>query len=221
MTFEKLFALLMQVALIETPVLEDGQEKHVRYIDGMREMARHYVEVGSVGELISPDADPILLAVIGYGESRHQPRVKDGDCFTPVSGKEQCAATGPMQLHKGNGRVLANIDPTWNGTTAKDLRDPRTSVRGAYRLLRFYKETCPEGGPAGWLSAWAAGKCFHRAIPIGSGRCVMARALGKAAGVEVKGCENAKTDNKRFQRIERVLSGEPVKTAPAKKETTK
>lgn len=216
MTFEKLFALLMQVALIETPVLEDGQEKHVRYIDGMREMAKLYVEVGSAGELISADADVLLLAVIGYGESRHQPHVKDGDCHPTLDGDPHCAATGPMQLHKGNGRVLANIDSAWKGTTAKDLRDPRTSVRGAYRLLRFYKETCPEGGPAGWLSAWAAGQCFRRAIPIGSGRCVMARALGKAAGVEVKGCENAKTDNKRFLRIERVLSGEP-----AKKEATK
>lgn len=206
MTIEKLFALLLKVALLETPVLQDGQEKHVKYIAGMQEMAQHYVEVGSAGELISRDADPLLLAVIGYGESRHQPRVKDGDCFTPISGKPQCSAIGPMQLHRGNNKVLANIDPTWNNTKQDDLRDPRTSVRAAYRLLRFYKETCPEGGPAGWLSGWAAGKCFHRAIPIGTGRCFLAATLGKAAGVEVKGCEAAKTDNKRFQRIARELT---------------
>jgi hypothetical protein len=210
MTLEKLFALLMQVALIETPVLEDGQDKHVKYIAGMREMAGYYIEVGKAGEIVSPDADPLLLAVIGYGESRHQPKVKDGDCVG-AGEKPVCAAVGPMQLHKGNGRVLANIDPEWKGTKEKDLRDPKTSVRAAYRLLRYYKETCPEGGPAGWLSAWAAGRCFHRAIPIGSGRCVMARALGKAAGVEVAGCESAKTTNHKFLRIEKSLSETPKK----------
>ena len=183
----KLFTLLAKIALVEVPSLHDGSAKNQKYLDGMNEMTTIYVDVGKAGLLISPDADSILLAAIGYEESRHRPKSPDGDCSYLRTGTK-CRAFGPMQINKSTPSILGNIDLSWKGSTLEQLRDPATNVKAAYRLLTYWKDQC-KGGPAQWLGAWSAGRCSARPIPMGHRRCALARALGDAAGVEVAGCD--------------------------------
>jgi len=183
----KLFTLLAKIALVEVPALHDGSPKHQTYLDGMNEMSRIYVDVGKAGLLISPDADSMLLAAIGYEESRHRPQSPDGDC-SHLPGGTKCRAFGPMQINKSTPSILGNIDLSWKGSTLEQLRDPETNVKAAYRLMVYWKDQC-KGGPAQWLGAWSAGRCSRNPIPMGHRRCALARALGDAAGVEVTGCD--------------------------------
>lgn len=186
----KLFVLLTKIALVEAPTLHDGSPKHQEYLDGMHEMTRIYVDVGKAGTLISPDADPMLLAAIGYEESRHRPRSPDGDCAHLPAGVK-CRAFGPMQLSKSTPGLLGDIDLSWKGSTLELMRDPATNVKAAYRLMVYWKDQC-KGGPAQWLGAWSAGRCSRNPIPMGHRRCALARALGDAAGVEVAGCDTTR-----------------------------
>lgn len=189
MTTAKLFALLAQMALVETPTLHDGAPKHQKYLDGMNEMAQIYLEVGFQGKIVSADADPLLLAAMGYEESRHRPHSQDGDCVG-TGYNHACRAFGPMQINKASPGFLGNIDPKWKGYTVETLREPRTNVQAAYRMLEYYKESC-KGGPAVWLGSWSAGKCLSEPIPLGKRRCAIARALGDASGIEVPGCDTS------------------------------
>lgn len=183
MTFIQLFTILVRLAILETPTLHDGQAKHQQYLDGMREMSRIYLEVGSPGDIVSRDADPLLLAAMGYEESRHRPNVEDGDChFVEPRPQQACNAFGPLQLNKATPAILGRIDQKWSGYTVEALRNPQTNVEAAYRLLRHYKETC-QGGPASWLGAWSAGRCTKKPIRLGLRRCYLASAMAQAAGM--------------------------------------
>ena len=190
MTVAQLFALLAKMALVEIPRLHDGSEKNQKYLDGMQNMTRIYLEVGAQGALISSDADPLLLAAIGYEESRHRPDVKDGDChfIDPGPPHQACNSVGPMQLNTGTPRMLAEIDAKWQGYTTETLRNPQTNVEAAYRMLAYYKAAC-KGGPAIWLGAWSAGHCSQHPHAMGYRRCAMAKALGDASGIAVEGCD--------------------------------
>ena len=175
--------MLLKIATVEWPAVMDDKPQNTKYREGLQTMADLYFKVGSEGAVMSAEADPILLAVIGYEESRHRPKVKDGDCY----GGESCNAIGPMQLSKSTPFTLANIDPAWKGTKLERLRDPETAVKGAYRLLRYWKQTCP-GTPSVWLGAWSAGKCFKGAIELGVRRCHLAKAMADSAGVSFEAC---------------------------------
>lgn len=202
MTIEVLYALLLLLVRVEMPTVEDGSPRHAAYLAGMREMATHYVEVGKRGVIVSPEADPLILAAIGYGESRHQPRVKDGDCAVDGQ-KTVCAVVGPMQVHRGTMRWLATVDPSWRGVTLAQLREPRRNVEAAYQLLAYHRGICgAEGGPARLVSAWASGRCWPRAIATGSNRCHLASAMAVRAGLEPLACEG----NVRSQSFSRLIS---------------
>lgn len=190
-----LIAMLLKLATVEWPSVMDDKPQNAKYRDGLKTMAELYVRVGTEGAVVSPEVDPILLAVIGYEESRHRPKVKDGDCY----GAGHCNAIGPMQLSKSTPWTLANIDPAWKGTKLESLRDPETAVKGAYRLLQYWKKTCP-GTPSVWLGAWSAGKCFPNAIELGVRRCHMAKAMTDAAGLEMQACGRA-AKSKRMPRF--------------------
>lgn len=189
MTVAQLFSLLVKMALVEAPYLHSGKPHLNKYLDGMQEMSRIYLEVGAQGKIISSDADPLLLAAIGYEESRHRPQSVDGDCNNTDHGLI-CRAIGPMQINKASPGMLGNIDPKWKGYTVETLRSPQTNVEAAYRMLAYYKDTC-KGGPAVWLGSWSAGKCLSKPIPLGKRRCAIARALGDASGIEVTGCDTS------------------------------
>lgn len=187
----KLFAILLKISTIEAPSLkDDGGGPGSKFLDGIQQMSKHYAEVGAAGELVSPEIDPILLAAVGYEESRHQPDVRDGDCTV----KGICRVVGPMQLHKGTPIVLGNIDPTWKGVTVKQLRDPRKNVEGAYRMLKFFKAECANTTPDIWLGAYSMGHCTKQPIRLGTRRCAVAKAMAKHAGTDFAGCDTLPKD---------------------------
>ena len=192
---EALFRALAIVATVEDPQLHDGSDKHQNYLDGVETMAGIYVEVGARGEVVSPTVDPLLLAAIGYEESRHRPKSPDGDCrFVDPRPSQRCDAFGPMQINKSSPGVLANIDSRWKGETVESLRDPRRNVEAAYFLLRYWKDQCKHG-VAPTLGEWSAGKCLgKRPIPMGARRCALAQGLGEALGVPVTECDGAQPD---------------------------
>lgn len=210
MNFSLLLSLLLKIAAYEWPTVMEDKPRNVAYRDGVATMATQYAQVGSEGALISPEADPLMLAVIGWEESRHRPGVRDGDCG--VVGP--CNAVGPMQLSRSMPSFLAKIDEKLAGLKVNDLRDPDTAVRASYRLLRFWKEQCP-GSPAHWLGAWAAGRCFKSPIELGVRRCVLAKGMADAAGVTFPDCPARKLRERRTLKIVARLK-EQDKVEPAK-----
>lgn len=197
MNLAMLVSLLLRLATYEWPSVMDDKPENAKYREGLQTMADLYVKVGSEGAVVSAEADPILLAVIGYEESRHRPKVRDGDCG--IGGG--CNAIGPMQLARSTPYTLANIDPSWKGMKVDKLRDPETAVRGAYRLLKHWKEQCP-GTPAHYLGAWSAGKCFGKGtIELGARRCALAKGIAEAAGVELPACGTKPIRSKRVPRM--------------------
>jgi hypothetical protein len=180
LTFAVLFQILSRLALVETPALHDGSEKNAKYLDKISHMTEVYIEASRDGALVSPDADAAMLAIIGYEESRHREKVVDGDCWQ-VNGARKCHSAGPFQLNMSIAGMLHNIDPHAPAIQIADLRNGHKSGAIAYRLLRFYKQTC-HGGPAQWLGAYASGKCSQRPIRLGARRCAMASAILVAGG---------------------------------------
>jgi len=203
MTFATLILLLSKLAMVEQPDLH-AASRWTSYLDGMAVMAGEYLEAGRVGALVSPDVDPLLLAVIGYEESRHRPSIPDGDCAHPNSGRI-CRAIGPMQLSRALPTMMPRIDAAYPVLTVEGLRDPRTSVAAAYRLLRYYRDTC-HGGPAQWLGAWSAGKCSTKPIALGVRRCQLAAAMADAAGLQPIDCGNRPMDSATKRRVEAIKS---------------
>jgi hypothetical protein len=202
---EALFLLLTKMALVENPNLNDGTDKNRAYLDGMREMTGIYVEVGKAGLLVSPEVDPLLLASIGYEESRHKPKVKDGDCHFLVPPNEKCNAFGPMQLAKSAPALLARIDePHWKGVTLQAMYDPLVNVQGAYRFLQYWKSECGTT-PASWLGSYGSGKCHKKPIAMAVRRCTIARALGNELGVKVEGCP-ADSNSDHTKRLQKALT---------------
>lgn len=196
-----LFPLLVKLALVETPHLHDGGDKHSKYLESIHTMTKHYIAVGKAGEFISPEADPLILAAIGFEESRHRVNAPDGDCAYPMSGGKVCDSVGPMQISKVL-PALFKADPFWAGMTTEKLRDPETSVKAAYNLLVYWKDQC-KGGPVTALGSWSAGKCVGK-IAMGRRRCALAKALGEAASVEVAGCDTPSVDKKTQKRVEAI-----------------
>lgn len=203
MTAAQLFALLAKVALVETPTIHNG--KFDKYLDGMSQMAQIYLEIGFRGELVSPDVDPLILAAVGYEESRHRPHGHDGDC-TGTGSTRTCHAVGPMQLATSTPGVIGRIDPKWQGYDVERLRDPHTNVEVAYRMLKFWKAQC-SGGPAVWLGAYSAGRCTKRPIPLGKRRCALAGVLSNAAGYTFDACAKVEKD-KHIAAIEKQLAAD-------------
>lgn len=200
MKFDILFPILLKMASFEYPDI--GSAKYVKHVEGIRTMTNLYVEVGGKGEVVSPEVDPLLLAIIGYEESRHGPLVQDGDCTKLPSGTK-CNAFGPMQISKAMPYLLKGIDPKWAGATETKLRDPRANVEAAYTLLRYWKAEC-KGGPDTWLGSYMAGKCL-RSIPQGRKRCLLTHALGKATGIEVPACTAVTGADLRTLRLTRFI----------------
>ena len=187
MNVEKLILVLAKLALVENPNLHDGSEKNQAYLEGLRSMAQLYVEVGSDGKVASADTDTVLLATIGYEESRHKPKSPDGDCM--MGGV--CQAVGPMQVSKSTPWVLGRIDPIWKGAKVDDIRDPRRNVEAAYRLLQHWNNECAGSTTENLLGNWSAGKCIKGTIHMGAHRCHLAKAIGEAVGVEMAPCRRA------------------------------
>jgi len=203
MTFATLILLLSKLAMVEQPDLHTS-ERWASYLDGMATMAGEYLEAGRAGALVSPDVDPLLLAAIGYEESRHRPSIPDGDCAHPNSGRI-CRAIGPMQLSRALPAMMPRIDRDYEPLTVDALRNPRSSVLVAYRLLRHYRDTC-HGGPAQWLGAWSAGKCSAKPISLGVRRCQLAAAMADAADIEPIDCGNRPMDSATQRRVEAIES---------------
>ena len=200
MTFATLILMLSRLAMVEQPDLHEAS-RWTSYLDGMTVMAGEYLDVGREGALISPDADPLLLAVIGYEESRHRPRIADGDCdHTP---QPKCRAIGPMQLSNSLPALMPRIDPGYAALKVAALREPRTAVLASYRLLRYYRDTC-HGGPAQWLGAWSAGKCSTRPIALGARRCQLAAAMARAADLAPIDCGERPLDVATRRRVEAI-----------------
>lgn len=222
MNLETLILILTKLATIENPNVEDGTEKNAAYLAGLRTMAQLYVDVGKEGRVVSPEVDPVLLAVIGYEESRHKPAVQDGDCHLSLKGPAVCEAFGPMQVSRSTPGVLARIDASeWKGTTIKDLRDPRRNVEAAYRLLQYWDDQCEGAKLDGLLGNWSAGKCLKGTIAMGAHRCHLAKAIGEAGNVKIEGC--VKPPTKRAASLARGLKRrmEAPSAAPAKPDATK
>lgn len=202
MTFATLILLLSKLAMVEQPDLHTSQ-RWATYIDGMATMAGEYLDVGRAGAIISPDVDPLILAVIGYEESRHRPSIKDGDCDNTEA--RHCKAIGPMQLSRALPTMMPRIDQDYAPLTVSALRNPRSSVLAAYRLLRHYRDTC-HGGPAQWLGAWSAGKCSAKPIALGVRRCQLAAAMADAADIEPIDCGNRPMDTATRKRVDAIES---------------
>jgi len=202
MTFATLILLLSKLAMVEQPDLHTS-ERWASYLDGMATMAGEYLEAGRAGTLVSPDVDPLLLAVIGYEESRHRPNIKDGDCDNTLA--RHCKAIGPMQLSRSLPSMMPRIDRDYAPITVDSLRNPRSSVLAAYRLLRHYRDTC-HGGPAQWLGAWSAGKCSAKPIALGVRRCQLAAAMADAADIEPIDCGNRPMDTATRRRVKAIES---------------
>lgn len=202
MTFATLILILSKLAMVEQPDLH-ASKRWSAYLDGMATMAGEYLDAGRAGTLISPDVDPLLLAVIGYEESRHRPSVKDGDCDNTEA--HRCKAIGPMQLSRSLPSMMPRIDRDYAPITVDALRNPRSSVLAAYRLLRHYRDTC-HGGPAQWLGAWSAGKCSAKPIALGVRRCQLAAAMADAADIEPIDCGNRTMDAATRRRVEAIES---------------
>lgn len=177
MTTEILITILLMLARVEQPNLD--ATKHARYIDGVRQMAAAYVEVGKESALISPVADAALLAAIGYEESRHRPYIEDGDCAYPMVGPKVCDSIGPMQLSRAITRWPEF--PQFASTKPEHMRHAMSSVAIAYDILAHYKAKCRRG-PDVWLSAYAMGRCPKQPIKLGRRRAALAWAIAHAAG---------------------------------------
>lgn len=212
MKLETMILILTKLASIENPNVEDNSEKNTAYLAGLRTMAQLYVDVGKEGRVVSPEVDPVLLAVIGYEESRHRPAVHDGDCHLSLKGPAVCEAFGPMQVSRATPGVLVRIDDEWKGTTVKDLRDPRRNVEAAYRLLRYWNDQCEGAKLDGLMGNWSAGKCLKGTIGMGAHRCHLAKAIGEAAGVTIEAC--AKGPTKRSANLGRALKRRLAPAAP-------
>jgi|GEM_PF-3187180 len=213
MNVEVLFKILVKLALLENPKVNENQA----YLEGLRTMTQLYVEVGSEGRVASPDMDAVLLATIGYEESRHQPKVHDGDCHLSMKGPPVCDAFGPMQVSRATPFVLGNIDPEWKGVTIKQLREPRRNVDAAYRLLRYWSDQCEGAKLDGLMGNWSAGKCLKGPIYMGAHRCALAKAIGEAAGVNVGDCKRGappRTKSK-LARLKKRLAADAPAPAPA------
>jgi len=186
MNATKLFTLLAQLALVETPLLHDGTPKNNKYLESVHTMANLYVEVGSAGSFISPEIDPLVLAAIGYEESRHRVRVNDGDCRYDYRAQDtRCWSIGPMQLSRATPRWWKQIEPN-DPLSVEQLRDPQTSVRVAYRMLSYWKDSC-HGDLTATLSSWSAGKCLKKAA-LGQRRCSLVKAFAAASGLPEPVC---------------------------------
>lgn len=202
MNLALLLSILLKISTYEWPTVMDEQPQNTKYREGLKTMTEFYLKSGSEGAVLSVEADPILLAVIGYEESRHRPSVKDGDCGFGDSG---CNAIGPMQLARSTPWTIGNIDPSWKGMKIDQFRDPETAVKASYRLLRYWKEQCP-GTPAHWLGAWSAGKCFGKTpIELGMRRCMLAKGIADASGVEFPTCPAKKIRASRIPKILELL----------------
>jgi len=183
MDFKVFLAVILKMVAYEYPNIEDGSARNAKYLNGAREMAEHYLEVGREGKIVSPDIDPILLATIGYEESRHRPDSPDGDCFfNGMSKEKKCNAFGPMQLNKGIPWVLNRINEDfWEGVTLESLRDPGQNVQAAYDVLHYWKTSC-SSDTANFMGSYMSGKCLKDSISPGKKRCMIAKTLDIAMG---------------------------------------
>jgi len=200
-----LFALLLRLSSVETPALKTEPEKFQPYLDSVRRMSSLYVEVGKEGAVVSSDADPLLLATIGFEESRHRLRPKDGDCQQTFGmPRPVCWSVGPMQLSRATTQWWPKIAPEAAPLTVELLRDPETNVRVAYRALRFWRDKCG-GDLTATFSSWSAGKCL-RSVGLGRRRCAIARALGAAANIPVPECSTRGRMDRRTQNFANALT---------------
>jgi len=186
MKSEILVALILKAAEVEWPTVATSEHPgSVAYRQGVATMAESYVAVGSEGAIVSSEVDPLILATMGYEESRHRPTVKDGDCYqTNGMTKPLCRALGPMQVSRATPSILGTIDPAWKGLKVDELRDPLTSVKVSYRLLKYWKDTCKSKSLDALLGNWSAGKCLKGTIDMGARRCAFAKSMAGVVGVE-------------------------------------
>lgn len=205
MSLEALFIALLVLARIESPTLDEA--KHPKYFDSLRVMSALYVEVGKEGALVSNVADPLILAAIGYEESRHRTYVEDGDCRQTFGmTKAVCFSVGPMQLSRATPRWWPSIVPG-ESLSVEDLRDPSRSVSATYKLLQYWRDKCG-GDVAKWLGSWSAGKCTRYTIGLGRRRAALAGAIGHTMGLDVPALPfaNVKLDAQTRRKVDALLT---------------
>ena len=166
--------LLAMLVVLSAEVHDLASEDCVDHRISVYELAELYHEVGSEGALVSPDADPYILAAWGFFESRWRVHSKDGDCHPNGRYGDVCSSVGPMQVSKGATRwpYFAHMN-----LTVKKLRDPETNVRVAYEGLKFWKARCG-GAISVTLDSFQRGRCAKRPSWEGRRRCALAAAMG-------------------------------------------
>lgn len=204
MSLDTLFAALLLLARIESPTLDEV--KHAKYFESLRIMTALYVDVGKEGALVSSVADSLILAAIGYEESRHQTYTRDGDCsHTNGMAKRVCFSIGPMQLSRATPRWWPKVAPG-ESLEEDDLRDPSRSVGVTYRLLQYWRNQCG-GDVAMWLGSWSAGRCTKGSIVLGRRRAALAGAIGRVMGLDVPALPIvARIDARSKKRIDALLA---------------
>lgn len=192
-----LVALMFTIISRETPAIRqhpDG-ERAQAYRADIAQMVAIDEQVAAAGKLVNPEVDRVLLGAIRYYEARFRSQPKDGDChwkhprvstaqrikyqdehgMAPawlMKPKWVCAATGPMQISKGN-RYIApawpevrqlfsgikqwdvlvrqGADPWSVGKADRlsvaELKQPATNVRFGYALLWHWKVEADQGLP--------------------------------------------------------------------------
>lgn len=192
--FELLLAAMIAIAGGEIHDIDTADREHYR--NGVAELARINVEVGSAGLLVSPEVDIALLTSIQWYESRFQPDIPDGDCRMVGLGdstRKVCSVQGPMQLMKGAGKLPLFVGTPFEKMSNQELKKPQHNVAAAYRAVLYYKELC--GGPPGiWITAYGYGRCpKHHAGRLvklhweGVRRCAMLTGILEATGAKPDG----------------------------------
>lgn len=174
-----------------------GRAPEQARINDVEAVAPLFLEYGQRGAIVSPQADPFILASVAFYESRIRPGVRDGDCRR-VGGmglRTRCDSVGLMQISTGAPQWMFYLGEEWQGLTVAKLRTPRTSVRAAYSILSHHHQKCGSSVAIA-LDAYGRGRCPKYAIPSWRGirRCALAAAMAARAGYPFKcGHEGKKT----------------------------
>jgi hypothetical protein len=154
MTFSQALVLIMWANIMqEVPAFrqEPDSDTAKQYKDDIARMVAVDDKVASLGYLVEPETDRVLIGSMRWFEARYQSKPKDGDCirnwhpyrnvpsgrwpqgYVPVF-KTKCPAKGPMQISEGNLRIM----PAWQ------------EVRSVFADIKPWQQQVDEHGVNPW-----------------------------------------------------------------------